>query len=147
MPRRNNMWANIDWVTILLFLLLAIMGWLNIYSAVFNEDHQSIFDISQRYGKQLIWIGAAIVLGMIILIIDTNFYVFFSYIIYGILLALLFLVLIFGREINGAKSWFVIGGLGFQPSEFMKFATGLILARYMSTFGFKLHRLKSIIII
>ena len=87
MPRRNNMWANLDWVIILLFLGLVFMGWFNIYAAVYNEEYQSIFDTSQRYGKQLIWIGAAMVLALIILIIDTSFYVFFSYILYGILVA------------------------------------------------------------
>jgi len=139
------MWANLDWVIISLFLILVIMGWLNIYAAVYNEEHQSIFDTTQRYGKQMIWIGAAMVLALVILLIDTNFYVFFSYILYGILVALLFLVLLFGREVNGAKSWFMIGGFGFQPSEFMKFATALVLARYMNTFGFKIHKPKTLI--
>ena len=142
MAKRNNIWANIDWITILLFMLLVFMGWLNIYAAIYNEEFQSIFDTSQRYGKQLIWIGAAFILAFIILIIDTNFYVFFSYILYGILVALLILVLLVGKEINGARSWFTIGSFGFQPSEFMKFATALVLARYMSTFGFKIHKLK-----
>jgi len=147
MPTRNNLWANLDWVIILLFLVLVFMGWFNIYAAVYNEQFSSIFDTSQRYGKQLLWIGAALVLALIILIIDTNFYVFFSYILYGILVALLFLVLFIGKEVNGAKSWFMIGGFGFQPSEFMKFATALVLARYMNTFGFKIHRPKSLITI
>jgi len=144
MAKRNNIWANIDWITILLFLLLVFMGWLNIYAAVYNEEFQSIFDTSQRYGKQLVWIGAAFILAFIILLIDTNFYVFFSYILYGILVVLLLLVLFVGKEINGARSWFTIGSFGFQPSEFMKFATALVLARYMSTFGFKIHKLKSL---
>lgn len=144
MPKRNNMWANIDWITVLLFLLLTFMGWFNIYAAVYNEEFQSIFDTSQRYGKQLIWIGAALVLGLTILLIDTNFYVFFSYIFYGILVGLLILVLLIGKEVNGAKSWFVVGGFGFQPSEFMKFATALVLAKYMSSFGFKIHQPKSL---
>ncbi len=147
MARRNNIWANIDWVTILLFLVLVFLGWLNIYAAVYNDEYQSIFDTSQRYGKQLIWIGAALVIGFVILLIDTNFYVFFSYIIYGILVFLLLLVLVVGKEINGARSWFTIGSFGFQPSEFMKFATALVLARYMNTFGFKIHRPKSLAII
>ncbi len=147
MAKRNNIWANIDWITILLFMLLVFIGWLNIYAAVYNEEFQSIFDTSQRYGKQLIWIGAAFVLAFIILIIDTNFYVFFSYILYGILVFLLILVLFVGKEINGARSWFTIGSFGFQPSEFMKFATALVLARYMSTFGFKIYKLKSLGII
>ena len=147
MANRNNIWANIDWVTILLFMLLVFMGWLNIYAAVYNDEFQSIFDTSQRYGKQLIWIGAAFVLAFIILLIDTSFYVFFSYILYGILVILLILVLLVGKEINGARSWFTIGGFGFQPSEFMKFATALVLARYMNIFGFKIHKFKSLAII
>lgn len=145
MPKRNNIWANIDWVTVLLFLVLVFMGWFNIYAAVYNDDYQSIFDTSQQYGRQLIWIGAAFVIGLVILLIDSSFYVIFSYIIYGVLVVLLFLVLIFGREINGARSWFTIGSFGFQPSEFMKFATALVLARYMSTFGFKFEKLKSLV--
>ncbi len=147
MAKRNNIWANLDWVTILLFVVLVFLGWINIYAAVYNEEFQSIFDTSQRYGKQLIWIGAALALGFVILLTDTNFYVFFSYILYGILVLLLILVLFVGKEVNGARSWFMIGGFGFQPSEFMKFATALFLARYMNTFGFKIHKLKSLVVI
>ncbi|NOR75685.1 MAG: rod shape-determining protein RodA [Draconibacterium sp.] len=144
MAKRNNIWANIDWVIILLFMLLVFMGWLNIYAAVYDDEFQNILDTSQRYGKQLIWIGAAFILAFIILLIDTSFYVFFSYILYGILVVLLIAVLFVGKEINGARSWFTIGSFGFQPSEFMKFVTALVLARYMSVFGFKIHKLKSI---
>jgi rod shape determining protein RodA len=147
MPRRNNLWANIDWITVLLFLVLVFLGWINIYAAIYNPESQSIFDISQQYGKQLIWIGAALALGFLILLIEINFYVFFSYIIYGIVVFLLVLVLFVGKEINGAKSWFDIGGFTLQPSEFGKFATALALAKYMSSFGFKLQRFKSVVII
>ena len=76
MPRRNNLWANIDWITVLLFLVLVFLGWINIYAAIYNPESQSIFDISQQYGKQLIWIGAALALGFLILLIEINFYVF-----------------------------------------------------------------------
>ena len=147
MPKRNSLWANIDWVTILLFLILVFLGWINIYASVFNQEHQSIFDTTQRYGKQLIWIGAALAIGFLILIIDSNFYVFFSFIIYGIIVSLLILVLFAGTEINGQKGWFMFGPFGFQPSEFCKFATGLALASYMNTHSFKLQTFKSLIII
>ncbi|MEZ5103617.1 MAG: rod shape-determining protein RodA [Draconibacterium sp.] len=147
MPKRNNLWANIDWITVLLFLTLVFMGWLNIYAAVYNQEHQSILDISQRYGKQLIWIGAALAIAFVILIIESNFYVFFSYIIYGVIVFLLILVLLVGKEINGAKSWFEIGGFGLQPSEFCKFATALALARFINTYGFKLQTFRSLAII
>lgn len=144
MQKRNNIFANIDWITVLLYLVLVLLGWLNIYAAVYNEDHQSIFDISQRYGKQLMWIGAAGVLAFIIMALEVNFYVFFAYIIYGFLMLLLVLVLIAGKEINGAKSWFAFGGFAFQPSEFAKFATALALAKCMSMHGFAIKKRKSL---
>src|SRR5690606_30138262 len=119
MAQRNKLWANIDWVTVLLAFGLMILGWINIYAAVYNEEHSSIFDVTQRYGKQLIWIGAAVLLGMVILITDSNFYLFFSWPIYGLVIFSLILVLVAGVEINGSKSWFIIGGdLRLQPSEF-----------------------------
>ncbi len=147
MPKRNSLWGNIDWVTVSLFLVLVFLGWINIYAAVYNDQHQNILDISQQYGKQLIWIGAALILAFTILIIESNFYVLFSYIIYGFLIFLLILVLFVGKEVNGAKSWFGIGTFGIQPSEFCKFATALALARYMSSYGFKLEKFKSIVVI
>ncbi len=145
MPKRNNLWANIDWFTVLLFLVLVFMGWFNIYSSVYNDEHQSIFDISQRYGKQLMWIGAALLIAFVLLLIETDFYVFFAYIMYGIIVFMLIVVLLIGSEVNGAKSWFGFGGFGIQPAEFGKFATSLALAKYMSTFGFRFERLKSLV--
>src|SRR6056297_2977021 len=143
MPRRNSVWTNIDWLTVFLYLVLIFLGWINIYSSVFDTEHQSILDVSQRYGKQMIWIAAALTLAFVILIVETNFYVFFSYIIYGVIILLLILVLFVGTEINASKSWFTIGGFSIQPAEFGKFATALALAKYMSSFGFKLKRFKS----
>ncbi len=147
MEQRNNIGTNIDWFTVILYLVLVFMGWFNIYAAVYNTEHQSIFDISQRYGKQLLWIGAGVTLAVIIMVIETNFYVFFSYIFYGVTLFLLFLVLLIGDEVNGAKAWFTFGSFRIQPAEFAKFATALALARYMSTFEFKLQNLKSLLMI
>jgi rod shape determining protein RodA len=147
MPRRNNILANIDWFTVGLYVLMLFLGWFNIYAALYSEEFQSIFDISQQYGKQLMWIGAAAVLALIIMLLEVNFYVFFSYFIFGTLMVLLLLVPFIGKEINGARSWFQIGPVLFQPSEFTKAATALALARYMSSYGFKLHKLKSYITI
>ena len=144
MPQRSNIWANIDWLTVGLFGMLVFMGWFNIYAAVYDADHQSIMDTTQRYGKQLIWIGAAIALAVIIMAIETNFFVFFSYIIYAVTIGLLALVLLIGKEVNGARSWFAVGSIGIQPAELAKFATGLALARYMSTFDFNLRTFKSL---
>jgi rod shape determining protein RodA len=147
MGRRNSLWANIDWFTMFLFVALVLMGWFNIYSAVYNVEHDSIFDISQRYGKQMIWIGAAFLIAFVILIIESDFYVFFAYWIYAFIILLLVLILFIGTEVNASKSWFSIGGFGLQPAEFGKFATALALAKYMSSYNFKLAKLKSLAII
>ena len=130
-----------------IYLLLMFLGWLNIYSAVYNDDHNSIFDISQRYGKQLLWISAAIVIGLIIIMVDSKFFTIFSYPIYGFTIFLLVAVLIFGKEVNGARSWFEIGSIRIQPAEFAKFATNLAIAQYISTFNFKLLKVKSLAVI
>jgi rod shape determining protein RodA len=147
MARRNNLWANIDWFTVLIYLALILMGWVNIYSAVYDAEHKSIFDVSQRYGKQLIWIGAALLIAFVILIIESDFYVFFSYYIYLFVILLLVMILFIGTEINASKSWFTVGGFGLQPAEFGKFATALALSKYMSSYGFKLKTFKSLSVI
>ena len=132
MKRNINVWNRIDKITIVLFLLMIIMGWFNIYAAVYNEERSGILDLSQRYGKQFIWIIAALVLAVFVVIIDSRFYLFFSWFIYGIMMFLLVFLLIFGKEINGAKSWFEFGGFNLQPSEFAKFGTALALAAYLN---------------
>jgi rod shape determining protein RodA len=108
------------------------LGWLNIYAAVYNEEHQNIFDVSQKYGKQLIWIGGAAIIAFSILVIDANFYTAFSYGFYGFFIVANILVVWLGREIKGSRSWFGAGGFGIQPAEFMKFATNLALAKFLS---------------
>lgn len=132
MRRTINIWKGIDKLTIGLFFILVIMGWFNIYAAVYNEEHTGILDLSQRYGKQFIWIIAAFIISIFIVIIDTRFYLFFARFIYAGIILLLFLVLIFGKEINGAKSWFEFGQISLQPSEFAKFGTALMLADYLN---------------
>jgi rod shape determining protein RodA len=143
--RNINLWNGIDKITILLFLILVIIGWFNIYAAVYNEEHTKILDFSQRYGKQFLWIVASIVIAVFVAIIDSRFYLFFSWVIYGSAMLLLALVLVFGNEVNGARSWFEIGGLSLQPSEFAKFATALALAGYLNTKRHDLTRLNVII--
>jgi len=145
MKRSINIWKGIDKITILLFLVLVTLGWFNIYAAVFNEEHKGILDLSQRYGKQFIWIAATLVLAVFIVIIDVRFYFFFSWFIYIGIMLLLVLVLVFGREINGARSWFEFGQLSFQPSEFAKFGTALVLADFLSKRRQELTKLKVII--
>ncbi len=145
MKRNINIWNRIDKVTILLFLLMIIMGWINIYAAVFNEERSGMLDFTQRYGKQFIWIIASLVLAVFVVTIDSRFYFFFSWFIYGALMFMLLLVLIFGTEINGARSWFEFSGFSLQPSEFAKFGTALALAVYLSSRRHDLTRLSDFI--
>ena len=142
MKRSVNIWNHLDKVTVLLFLVMIIMGWFNIYAAVYNEEHKEILDLSQRYGKQFIWIIATIILSIFILIIDSRFYLFFAWVIYAIVILMLILVLVLGTEINGARSWFEFGPLGLQPSEFAKFATALALAGFLSRRNVDLTRFR-----
>ncbi len=145
--RSNNLLANIDWFSILLYLLLVLIGWLNIYAAVYDENHSSILDISQKYGKQLIWIGAAFVLAFLVLLTDSKFFTTFSMVIYGIMIFLLIAVLFFGTETKGARSWFEVGDFRIQPAEFAKFATNLAIAYVMSRHNFKVMRFSSLLTI
>jgi rod shape determining protein RodA len=143
--QENNVWDNVDWTTIGLYLAMMFIGWINIYAAVYNEEHKSIFDMTQQYGKQLMWIGAAIFIAVLMINTDSKFFVTFAFPIYIALTFLLMLVPLVGTEINGAKSWIKIGGFSIQPSEFMKMATSLALARYISSYDFKIHDYKSLL--
>ena len=145
MKRTVNIWSGIDKTAIVLFLLLALMGWINIYAAVYNEEHSGLLDFSQRYGKQFLWIIASLILAVFIVIIDNRFYFFFSWIIYGICMLLLILVVIFGKEINGARSWFEFGSISLQPSELAKFGTALALSSYLNTRKQDLTKLAAIV--
>jgi rod shape determining protein RodA len=140
---QKNIFSNIDWITVGLYLTLVIFGWINIYAAVFNESHKSIFDISQSYGKQLIWIGTSLVIAAIVLAIDGKFFSTFAYTIYGVFIFLLIFVLLAGSEISGSKSWFKIGEFALQPSEFAKFATNLAIAKYLSTVNIRIQDLET----
>lgn len=145
MKRSVNIWNGLDKISISLYLLMIAMGWLNIYAAVYNEEHAGLVDLSQRYGKQFIWIMASLVIAVFVVIIDNRFYFFFSWVIYGALMLLLMMLLIFGTEINGARSWFEFGGMSLQPSELAKFGTALALAGYLNTKRQDLTKLRNII--
>jgi len=144
---KTNILSKIDWLTVGLYFLLAFLGWINIYAAVYDQEHQSILDISQKYGKQLLWISAGVVLIILIFLVDSRFYAAFPYPIYLSVIFLLLFVLAFGREVNGARSWIEIGSFRLQPAEFAKLATALALAKFTSTFNFQLLKLKNLAII
>lgn len=133
---------NIDWGLVLLYLVLVSFGVSNIYSASYNQDYPSVFSLSQEYGKQILWIGISIVLGVMIMLLDVSFIRKSSYVIYGITLFMLIGVL-FTPEINGQRSWFGVGSFGIQPSEIAKLTTGLALAKYLTTINIKLQDFKT----
>jgi rod shape determining protein RodA len=151
MRAEKGIFYRIDWVLVILYLALVTMGWFNIYAAVYNDSHQQIIDLHQKYGKQMLFIIAALVLAVMTLIIDPKFFSQFSYFIYGFFLLTLILVIFAGREVSGSKSWFQIGGLGIQPAEFAKMATALALAKFLGYFERNLlktrHLITSVIII
>jgi rod shape determining protein RodA len=128
----------LDWITIFLYLGLVLAGWANIFAAVYNEEAGSIFDISQKYGKQMLWIIAAFIIGISIIIIDSKFYSGLSYPIYIAVLGLIVLTYLIAPDIKGARAWIEIGDFRLQPSEFSKLATSLVLARYLSGYGKKI---------
>ncbi|MDP2423397.1 MAG: rod shape-determining protein RodA [Bacteroidales bacterium] len=146
MRDERKIFAHVDWPIVLIYLALVIIGWINIYAAVYNEDHSSIFDLTQNYGKQLIWIISALVLAGVVMLLDPKFFPAFSYVIYALVMFLLLAVLFKGAVVSGSKSWFQIGSFGLQPSEFAKFATALALAKYMSSIKYTQKLLKNSII-
>lgn len=147
MNERNKIIGKIDWVTVLIYLALVIIGWFSIFSAKYDEMHPSIFDLSQVYGKQLIWIGASLLIGFVILLIDAKFFNAFSMWIYVIVLASLFIVLVYGKATKGATSWIDLGaGIKFQPSEFAKMATALALASYLGNYDNDLQKRRNQVI-
>ena len=151
MVQRNKIFANLDWLSILLWMVMIGFGWMNIYSANIMEADGGIFDFSQRFGKQLIWIGASVLFAMLMLVLDAKYYIYFSYLLYILLLGTLLGVLVFGKEINGARSWFVIGGFQLQPAEFAKPITALALANLLTSHNYNMkkfwHLLKALAII
>ena len=143
MRNEGGIVGNLDWSVVLIYLILVTMGWFNIYASVYDaEAATSMFDFTINSGKQLLWIGLSVVLISIILIVDFRIYESLSPILYALFILLLMAVLVFGKTINGAKAWFEFGPLRFQPAELTKFATALLLARYLSLTGVKLSEFK-----
>lgn len=140
--RRGSALSRIDKWTVLLYIVLVLLGWLNIYAAVYSEDHQSIFDTSQQYGKQLIWIITSGILILFILLSDARIYQTIAFPTYAVTMILLVLVLLVGKEVGGNKSWIAIGSFTLQPSEFAKFGTALAMARYLSLLNVNLSKWK-----
>ncbi len=139
--------AYYDFTTIILYLALISAGWVAIYSATPTLEYSSIFDLSELYGKQALFIGVSLFMAVILLAIEPKFYERFASVIYLVSIISLIGLFIFGKEVNGAKSWYAIGSFTLQPSEFAKMATSLAVAKYLSQLEVNLNNLRDLLIV
>ena len=146
MSSNRSIISGIDWWTIVLFLVIALFGWLNIYGSSYSFDQTSIWDFSNRAGKQLVWLATAVVMGAIILMIEEKTYDVLGYIFYAAMIVLLIITPIFARDIKGSYSWLTIGPISLQPAEFAKCFTAIAVAKYMSRYGYKVRDLRDLIV-
>ncbi len=141
---RDRIENKFDWVVVTIYIVLMLIGWVNIYAADYDPDiGGSIFNVSRNSGKQLLWIFSSGLIIVAIFFVDPKVFDTFSWVFYGVLMLLLIVVLLFGREVAGSRSWFEIGSFRLQPSEFAKFATLLALAKFLGP-GKDLTNLKSL---
>jgi rod shape determining protein RodA len=147
LSRRTFSILDIDWITVGLYLMLAITGWLMVYAAGYDpQDPTGPFDFATRGGKQLLFIFFSGAIGLAILLIEPQFFKTISYLIYGFIILLLIGVMTYGAATNGAMSWFQLpGGFKLQPSEFAKFATCIALATYLSGANISMKKTPNII--
>ncbi len=143
MEKQKSIFASIDWVTIFIYLALLALGWMSICGACYEygqpRDILALASFDTRTGMQLVWIGSSILLATVVLLLDDRLYDTFAYLIYGIFIILLFITPFLAHDIKGSLSWIKIGPFSFQSAEFAKFATALALAKFMSSYGFKLQ--------
>ncbi len=132
MRKNQTIIGNFDWPLFIGYLLILSMGVGTVYSVAFDPEHPSLFDFSQKYGKQIMWIGISMFLGILVFLIDSDIYRKFSVPIYLFTISLLVIVL-FMPAVNGARAWLGIGSMGIQPAEFAKIGTAILLAYYIST--------------
>ena len=133
---------SLDYWTILIYIALVTFGWISVCGASYTYGDTDIFSLATRSGMQIVWIGTSLILGLVLLLLDDRYYDMFAYIIYAVLLILLFATIFNPHTIKGSRSWLVLGPLRLQPAEFAKFATALALAKFMSIYGYNIHRWK-----
>ena len=139
---KRHIFDKIDWWTILLYIIFIVVGWLNVYAALYNENY-NLIDFSQKYGRQLIWISIGIIIAIFILFFNWKFFEGFAYFIYVLSLLSLIGVLFWGIEVNGAKSWLDFGFVRIQPAEFAKIGCCLVIAKFLSGLNMSLKKLKN----
>ena len=134
-----SVFRNLDWITVLIYLLLVAAGAISIYAASYDFDNANIFDFAEFSGKQLRWIGLSLIIGFIILLLDYRLYEAYAYPIYGIVILILIATVFLSPNIKGSHSWLVFGPVSLQPAEFGKFATSLALAKLFDSYNFSLN--------
>ena len=144
--RSGNIWQYVDWTTIGLFLLLVLFGWLNIYGASYTFDQTSIFDFSNRAGKQFTWIMGSLIMGIVLLLIDYKTYDVLAYVAYGAMLLLLLVTPFLAHDIKGSMSWISLGPVNLQPAEFAKCIVALTIAKYMGRYEYKIRSWRDLVI-
>ncbi len=141
--QKDNILKSLDWTTVALYLILGTMGWLAICGASYSyieTDILEFFALTERTGKQAMWIGVSIIVGIVLMFIDKRSYEFSSRFIYVALILLGILTIFISKDIKGSRSWITIGSFGIQPAEFMKFGTTLALAAFMNKYGFSINK-------
>ena len=132
--RETSLFKSIDWVCIIIYLLLLAAGWISVCGASYDYGQTDFFSFDSRSGKQLVWIGLAVVIGFIIMMLETKIFEMLAHVIYGAMLVLLAVTIVIAPDVKGSHSWLVLGPVSIQPAEFAKFATALAVAKYMNTF-------------
>lgn len=135
---------DLDWLTVLLYLILAFFGWMTVYAVSSSTYTEALPFFSTAHGKQLVWVGISLVAAWLVLFFDLRFIEAISYLLYGLSIFLLIMVFFAGRRINGALAWLPVFGYSFQPAEVAKIATALALSRFMSSINFSMNNLKSV---
>ena len=125
-----------------IYVALLIFGWMSVCGASYSFSEPDVFSLSTRSGMQIIWIGTSICLAFVVLMLDDRYYDTFAYALYGLMVLLLFATIFNPVSIKGSRSWLVLGPLRVQPAEFAKFATALAISKFMSTYGYNIHRLR-----
>ncbi|MBW4888715.1 rod shape-determining protein RodA [Mucilaginibacter sp. HMF5004] len=143
---QRSFFFNVDWITVFIYLALCTIGWFNIHSAVYDEKYPTVFGFHTDYSKQFFFILVSIMFAIIILLLDSRFFSALAPVFYGTTVVLLLLVLVIGRNVGGNQAWISVGPVRLQPSEFAKYATCLLLARYLSGVNIKITEIKSFLI-
>ena len=138
----NSLVKSVDWITIVIYLALVVLGWVSICGACYDYGSMDLFSFNTNSGKQLVWIGGALFLGFVILMLEDKIYDWFAYIFYAFMMVLLFVTPYLAEDTKGSYSWLKFGPVSLQPAEFAKFATALVLAKFIGTYGFVMGELK-----